>query len=220
MPNISIQASTALSFLGLLAVVLGIFLILGGAGIVTPTIIQIVPGRRTLIAGLVLSVLGMVAILPEVLSPSRSTTPSATSTSPTDISSHTTDVSISSTDAPLTPPQSQSTSYCYGKCWQYNENDRTMTWTSPIDGREDVWQGDETALSKIRSGWTAIFGPASVPGEIEACILNLNGQQVKNACDGVLYQVSAEEKFRFTSENLDVGGFRWKPAPGYGYRAN
>ncbi len=114
--------------------------------------------------------------------------------------------------------QPQSSDYCYGKCWQYDDHSHTMTWTGPMDGREDVWQGDEVALARIRSGWTAIFGPMSVPGEIEACVLTLNGQIVKDACDGVTYQVPAGQVYQATSAHPQVGGFRWRPAPGYGYR--
>ncbi len=119
-------------------------------------------------------------------------------------------------------PQPSFSGYCFGICWQYDEGARTMTWIGPIDGREDIWQGDSTSLSRIRSGWTAIFGPVSVPGEIEACILILSGQMIFNTCDGMKspYPAEANRLYQATSENPDVGGFRWKPAKGYGYRAN
>lgn len=109
---------------------------------------------------------------------------------------------------------------CYGKCWQYDQSNRTMTWVGPLDGAEDIWQGDEASLSRIRSGWITIIGPLDVPGEIEACVLTLNGQTVASSCNGEqhLYQVPADNLYQITSESLDFGGFRWKPALGYGYR--
>lgn len=133
-----------------------------------------------------------------------------------------TDAAPQVTQRPTTPPVSSDvTTYCYGQCWQYDENTRTMTWTGPTDGREDIWQGDDLSLSRIRSGWTAIFGPVSVPGEIEACVLTLNGQTVVNSCDDVQhpYPVEANKSYQVTSAHSEVGGFRWKPAKGYGYRA-
>lgn len=83
MPNISIQPATALSFLGLTAVIIGLLLILGGTGIISPAMIQIVPARKTWIAGVVLTFLGALFILPEVLTP-RTAPPSAPTTSPTE----------------------------------------------------------------------------------------------------------------------------------------
>lgn len=107
--------------------------------------------------------------------------------------------------------------YCYGECWNYDTTTHTMTWTGPVDGIEDVWQPEGTALSAIRRGDTAVFGPMSVPGEIEACILIIGGKTVKSACDGVLFQVPAGAAFEISSPG-EVGGFRWKPLRGYGYR--
>ncbi|MCP4367738.1 MAG: hypothetical protein GY797_06445 [Deltaproteobacteria bacterium] len=123
------------------------------------------------------------------------------------------DVSIS-TNTPKPPtatPSSQPTSgeYCYGNCWQYDDNARTMTWTRPGDKTEDIWQPSGEALQKIRDGYTAIF-KTSVPGEIIACVLTVNGEIVKNSCDGVLYQIPSGS-YQVTSANNDAGGFRWCP---------
>ncbi|MCI0575919.1 MAG: hypothetical protein L0332_25445 [Chloroflexi bacterium] len=108
--------------------------------------------------------------------------------------------------------------YCYGDCWQYDDDARTMTWTGPTDGIEDIWQPPGDALQNIRAGYTAIF-TTSVPGEISACVLTVNETSVKNTCDGVLYQV-APGTYRVTSANGNVGGFRWCPVIGYGWRVN
>lgn len=115
-------------------------------------------------------------------------------------------------------PQPTSFTYCYGRCWQFDDNKRTMTWTRLADGSEDVWQPAGDELQKIRSGYTAVF-TTTVPGEIFACILTVNGQSIKSSCDGVLYQVPPGT-YQVTSSNNSVGGFRWCPSVGYGWRTN
>ncbi len=107
---------------------------------------------------------------------------------------------------------------CYGQCWEFDDNARTMTWTGFTDGTEDIWQPSGEPLQNIRSGYAAII-TTSVPGEIFACILSVDGKSVKNSCDGVLYQIPAGT-YRITSTSNDVGGFRWCPLVGYGYKAN
>jgi len=111
------------------------------------------------------------------------------------------------TNTPLPPTPTPTP--CYGNCWKYDNSARTMTWTRPADETEDIWQPSGEALQKIRDGYTAIFD-TSVPGEIFACVLMVNGETVKNSCDGVLYQVPLGS-YRVTSANRDVGGFRWCP---------
>ncbi len=106
----------------------------------------------------------------------------------------------------------------YGKAWQYDNAARTMTWVGITDGTEDIWQPGGEPLQKIRSGYTAIF-TTTVLGEILACVLSINGENVKNSCDGVLYQVAAGT-YQITSANNDAGGFRWCPLVGYGWRSN
>jgi hypothetical protein len=93
-----------------------------------------------------------------------------------------------------------------------------MTWIGPTDGTKDIYQPSGEALQNIQDGYTAIFN-TSVPGEIFACVLMINGTLVKATCDGVLNEV-APGTFQITSANRDVGGFRWCPAIGYGWRAN
>jgi len=107
---------------------------------------------------------------------------------------------------------------CFGNCWQYDENARTMTWTGLADGTEDIFQSSGEPLQKIRDGYTAII-KTSVPGEIFACILTINGNASKDTCDSVLYQIPAGT-YRITSASNDVGGFHWCPAIGYGWRVN
>jgi|GEM_PF-4646568 hypothetical protein len=107
---------------------------------------------------------------------------------------------------------------CLGQCWEYDDINRTMTWTRTADGDEDIWQPSGPALEKIRSGYIAIITTA-IPGEIFACVLNINGQPVKNSCDDVLYQIPAGT-YQITSPNNDVGGFRWCPKIGQGWRVN
>lgn len=108
--------------------------------------------------------------------------------------------------------------YCYGECWEYDVNARTMRWTGHTDGREDVWQPQGNALDRVRAGYTVIFGPMLVPGEIFACRLIINKTIRKNACDGINVFVPANVEFRVVSDG-SVGGFRWCPQNGYGYRA-
>jgi len=91
-----------------------------------------------------------------------------------------------------------------------------MTWTGVNDGTEDIWQGTNDSLQKIRSGYTAII-LTSVPGEIFACVLTVNRQSVMSSCG--LYQISAGT-YQITSANSSVGGFRWCPAIGIGWRVN
>lgn len=107
------------------------------------------------------------------------------------------------------PNPTKSVSFCYGNCWQYDDIAKTMTWMRLADGTEDVWQPSGEALQKIRDGYTAIFDTA-VSGEIFACTLTVNGQAVKNDCDGVLYQIPPGS-YQVTSANKDIGGFRWCP---------
>ena len=108
---------------------------------------------------------------------------------------------------------------CLGTCWRYDVSARTLTWTGPVDGREDVWEGDVVSLDRVRQGWTALFGPMTVPGEIEACVLTLNGQVIKQTCDGLKYPVPQGQVLEVTSAHPTAGGFRWIPAGGYGYRS-
>ena len=77
-------------------------------------------------------------------SPSTQPLPSATQAS-----------TVMDTAEPIVAP-----TICYGKsvCWQYDVNTRTMTWTGPTDGTEDVWQGDELSLSRVRDGWKVVLG--------------------------------------------------------------
>ncbi len=117
-----------------------------------------------------------------------------------------------------TPNQAQSPVLCYGQCWRYDDNARTMIWDGLADGTEDIWQPSGDALQKIRSGYTAIF-TTIVPGEIFACVLSINGEAVKNTCDGVLYQVPPGT-YQVTSSGGSAGGFRWCPLGGYGWRVN
>lgn len=121
---------------------------------------------------------------------------------------------------PTTPLRIVPTSitYCYGQCWTYNDNARTMTWTGSTDGIEDIWQPAGDSLQKIQSGYTAII-TTTVPGEIFACVLSVDGKSVKNSCDGVLYQISVGT-YKITSASNNVGGFRWCPVVGYGHRAD
>lgn len=119
---------------------------------------------------------------------------------------------------PVIISQPQTTKICYGQCWKFDDSSRTMTWYGLSNGTEDIWQPDGEALQKIREGYTAII-TTSVPGEIFSCILAVNGETVNNSCNGFLYQVPAGT-FQIKSQNNDVGGFRWCPLAGYGWRVN
>jgi len=81
--------------------------------------------------------------------------------------------------AVLIQPTTQAQTLCYGKCWRYDDNLRTMTWEGNSDGSEDIWQPTGEPIQKIREGYTAIF-TTIVPGEIASCILVVNGKSVNN----------------------------------------
>lgn len=145
-------------------------------------------------------------------------TPTAISVAPTEVSpTIIPQQTIQPTSAPV-QPQSTSLTLCYGHCWQFDDSNRTMTWTRLADGTEDVWQPAGDELENIRNGYTAVF-TTTVPGEIFACILTINGEAVKSSCDGVLYQVPPGT-YQVTSASSSIGGFRWCPLVGYGWRAN
>ncbi|MCB0046494.1 MAG: hypothetical protein KDD92_13810 [Caldilineaceae bacterium] len=153
--------------------------------------------------------------------PTNAPVPTSTPVPPTSTPFPTSTPQPTATDTPLLTPintRSSVNALCYGNCWDFNDSTRTMTWTGSGDGVEDIWQPSGDALQKIRNGYTAIINP-TVPGEIFACVLNVNGEFVKNNCDDVLFQ-TAPGPYQITSANLTVGGFRWCPALGYGYRKN
>lgn len=103
--------------------------------------------------------------------------------------------------------------------WIVDHANRIVRWNGHVDGREDVWQGSDEILELVRAGYTAVFGPMDVPGEIFACDLVINGEERKNSCDGENVLVPAGVEFQITSEGA-VGGFRWCPLDGHGYRNN
>lgn len=122
---------------------------------------------------------------------------------------------IQATNTPALSSQTNinlSLPFCFGNCWEYDENARTMTWTRPADGTEDVWQPQDNALQKIRNGYTAIF-TTTISGEIFACTMVMNGQSI-NSCG--LYEVPAGT-YQITSSGNN-GGFRWCPPAGQGWR--
>jgi len=107
---------------------------------------------------------------------------------------------------------------CFGECWEYNDNLRTMIWAGITDGTEDIWQPAGEPLQKIRDGYTAII-TTTVPGEIFACVLTVNGEKIKDSCDKDLYSLPPGT-YQITSKNSSIGGFRWCPLIGYGWRLN
>ncbi len=115
-------------------------------------------------------------------------------------------------------PQVQSKDYCFGNCWQYDEDTRTMTWTGSTDGSEDIWQPEGEALEKVRNGYVTLI-TTSVPGEILACVLSIDGKSIKNACDGIFYELPPGT-YRIASASKNAGGFRWCPQVGHGWRVN
>jgi hypothetical protein len=100
-----------------------------------------------------------------------------------------------------------------------------MTWTGAVDGWVVIQQGgDDAAMTRIQSGYTAIFTPA-VPGGIAACVLIFEGsdKNVLSKCassaDTDMYLVPAGKTVKVRSPGPN-GGFLWKPSCGYGYRTN
>src|SRR3972149_380558 len=121
----------------------------------------------------------------------------------------------SSSDQPM-PSVSNDSPSCnnMGTFWQYDDNARTMTWTGATDGSEDIWQGDDESLQKIRNGYTATFATTVSGAFINTCILTVNGQVIKNSCASYskLYPVPAGT-YQVTSKSPPGyptnGGFRW-----------
>jgi hypothetical protein len=229
--------TTLLGILGFLLFIAGFILILAGVGIITiKQPFEIARGAKAFIAGLVIALLGALLLLPEVratllLSPTATSVADiGTSSSPSLPTSavippsNVTTADAASAQATVengngqTVPTLIDRPLCYGVCWDYDDTTQTMTWTRPADGTEDIWQPPGEALQKIRGGYTAIFN-TSVPGEIFACVLTVNEEAIKSTCDGILHQIPAGA-YRVTSANQDIGGFRWCPAIGYGWRAN
>lgn len=112
--------------------------------------------------------------------------------------------------------QAQPNYPCYGKCWQFDETAKIMTWIGPTDGSEDIWQPEGDALTNVRNGYVTVF-TTSVPGEMLACVLVIEGKYVKRACDGSLYQLPPGT-YHVSSPDKTAGGFRWCPEVGYGWR--
>jgi hypothetical protein len=107
-------------------------------------------------------------------------------------------------------------------CWQVDEAKRTITWIGPVDGSADVWQGTDYVLTLVRNGFKAIIPNLQVPGELEICVGTVkdgSGKQTKSNCDSVNFTVS-KGTLIITESVGQSGGFRWKPAAGYGYNAS
>ncbi len=110
-------------------------------------------------------------------------------------------------------PQSDGTiqpvaDYCYGKCWEYDNNARTMTWTGTKDGVEDIWQADGEPLEKIRAGYTAYF-EINFPMKMEICMGSIDGTLVSRQCEFQVIDISAG---RHTVVSAGPqGGFRVRP---------
>jgi hypothetical protein len=129
--------------------------------------------------------------------------------------------SQSSTDTPastiVAPPQSENlptvSGLCYGTCWEYNHSERTMTWTGPTDGMEDIWQPEGGPLEYIRGGYTAIF-ETTVPLKMAICIGEVDGATVSTQCNPQILDV-APGKHRVISSGPQ-GGFRVGPDPKFG----
>lgn len=107
----------------------------------------------------------------------------------------------SDTSSPLSMP-------CYGKCWRYDDNARTMTWIGPNDGLEDIWQAEGEPLTKIRAGYTAIF-EITIPMQMEICIGSVDGKVVSQQCKPQVIDL-APGTHMVTSPGPQ-GGFRVSP---------
>ena len=119
--------------------------------------------------------------------------------------------------AAINPPSSGNDgNYCggLGTCWVYDDSARIMTWTGATDGSEDIWQGNDESLQKIRDGYTAIFTTSVSGAFINTCILTVNGTIIKTSCDtfATPYTVQAGA-YQVTSKSPPGyptnGGFRW-----------
>lgn len=101
-------------------------------------------------------------------------------------------------------------------CWKLDYNHKVATWVGPTDGSADVFQKG-AVLGLIRSGWTFKVPNWQVPGNVEICVGSVNGQS-KGNCDGTEMSVKPGN-IVVTGSTGDSGGFRLKPASGYGYNA-
>ena len=103
------------------------------------------------------------------------------------------------------PPVSE---LCYGNCWEYDHVARTMTWTGPADGSEDIWQAEGIPLDTIRAGYTAVF-VTSIPIEMEICVGEVDGSVIGTQCTPQVIKI-APGTHRVISAGPQ-GGFRAHP---------
>jgi hypothetical protein len=104
-------------------------------------------------------------------------------------------------------PQRLSLENCMGSdwedCWLFDDSAKTMTWIGPGSGTFDIGQED-TALEKIRAGYSAIFNINS-PAFIETCSGTINGRTFSGYCPVIEYLPPGQYE---VISSGDVGGFR------------
>lgn len=104
-------------------------------------------------------------------------------------------------------------------CWSLNYDAKIATWQGPTDGSADVYENG-AVLGLIRSGWKFVVPNWQVPGLVEICVgtVKAGSVQTKANCDGTDMAVAAGN-ITVTGSEGQSGGFRLRPAPGYGYNA-
>lgn len=98
---------------------------------------------------------------------------------------------------------------CEGKCWQADKAARTLVWTGPQNGMEDIHLVG-SALDALKSGFEATF-TTTVPGTVLITDGTVDGTTVAKSATGIEVRVG-------THKVTSTSGFRWTPAAGYGWR--
>lgn len=127
---------------------------------------------------------------------------------------------VEPTTAPIVtkPPQAFDASKIIGadgQFWKLDESSKTLTWIGLEDGSVDVHQGSVELLALIQKGYIFKF-QTSVPGTIIISNGAINGFNYTDPSTSKSIAVSAGS-FIITSPG-NVGGFRWTPQQGYGWR--
>ena len=105
-------------------------------------------------------------------------------------------------------------------CWHLDYGNKVATWQGPTDGTADAFQNG-AVLGLVRSGWKVVVPNWQVPGVMEICVGTVKDGSTtqKSNCDGTDLAIKAGTVV-VTGSTGDSGGFRLRPAAGYGYNAN
>jgi len=94
---------------------------------------------------------------------------------------------------------------CFGMCWRVDDAARTLTWTGPTDGSEDIWLGSGAYLQKVQAGYAAIL-ENSVPLKVDICVGQIDGQVVAANCTPTVVDLTPGKHTILSAGSQ--GGFR------------